>query len=109
MNKKSCLALVLVVLMVASLFTGCAAKEPEAGTVTPTPTEAPTEAPVESNVSLGRMEGGVYTNSYTGYGCTLDSNWVFQSAEELQELPITNPCCCFLHRAWRQLHQKEHR
>ena len=87
MNKKSCLALVLAVLMVASLFTGSAAKEPEAGTVTPTPTEAPTEAPVESNVSLGRMEGGVYTNSYTGYGCTLDSNWVFRTAEELQELP----------------------
>lgn len=87
MNKNSFLALVLAVLMVASFFTGCAAKEPEAGTVTPISTEAPTEASVESNVSLGRMEGGVYTNSYTGYGCTLDSNWVFRTAEELQELP----------------------
>ena len=76
MTKKSCLALVLAVLMAASLFTGCGAKEPVAGVVTPAPTEAsteaptdaPAEAPVESNVSLGRMEGGVYTNSYTGYG-----------------------------------------
>lgn len=83
MKMKSYLALLLVIVMAASLFTGCSAKEPETGTVAP----APTAAPAENNVSLGRMEGGVYTNSYTGYGCTLDSNWVFQTAEELQELP----------------------
>ena len=91
MKKKAYLALLLAVIMVASVFTGCGTKEPEAGSVAPLPTEAPTEAPAEapaeSSVSLGRMEGGVYTNSYTGYGCTLDSNWVFYTAEELQELP----------------------
>lgn len=105
MKKKSYLALFLAVLMALSVFTGCDSKEPETGTLTPIiedPTEAPTdteapadvpaetpvtEDPAQSDVSLGRMEGGKYTNSYTGYGCTLDSSWVFYSAEELQELP----------------------
>lgn len=54
-------------------------------------TEAPTEeteAPTEENtVSLGRLEGGVYTNTYAGFGCELDENWVYYSAEELQVLP----------------------
>lgn len=53
-----------------------------AGTVETTPPEEE-----ETEVSLGRIEGGVYTNSYAGFGCELDSNWVFYSAEELQELP----------------------
>ena len=107
MKKKSYLALFLSVLMALSILTSCGSKEPEVGTIAPiveepapVPTEAPaedpTEAPTEASteapaaekaVSLGRMEGGVYTNSYTGYGCTLDSNWVFYTAEELQELP----------------------
>lgn len=98
MKKKSYLALFLAVLMALSVFTGCDSKEPETGTLTPIiedPTEAPTEAsadapaeaPTQPGVSLGRMEGGVYTNSYTGYGCTLDSSWSFYTAEELQELP----------------------
>lgn len=54
------------------------------GTVTAT---TPTEAAQENPVSLGKMEGGVYENSYTGYGCKLDGNWEFYTAEELQELP----------------------
>ena len=36
---------------------------------------------------MGAMEGGVYTNEYVGYGCKLDENWVFATAEELQQLP----------------------
>ena len=36
---------------------------------------------------MGRLEGGVYTNSYTGYGCNLDSSWTYYSAEELQDMP----------------------
>ena len=98
MKKKSYLALFLAVLMALSVFTGCDSKEPETGTLNPiieNPTEAPTEAsadapaeaPTQPGVSLGRMEGGVYTNSYTGYGCTLDSSWSFYTAQELQELP----------------------
>ena len=41
----------------------------------------------EKPASLGRLEGGVYTNTYAGYGCELDANWVYYSAEELQALP----------------------
>lgn len=37
--------------------------------------------------SLGRMQGGVYTNEYLGAACELDSTWTFYTAEELQELP----------------------
>lgn len=83
MKKRAYIALILSVLMVLSILTGCGAKEPEAGTITPT--DAP-EAQ-EKEVSLGRMEGGVYTNPYAGFGCSLDSSWTFYTAEELQELP----------------------
>lgn len=80
------LALVLAVVMMA-----CGSAD-VSGKVTPA-TEASvipetTEAMEETNpVSLGRMEGGVYTNTYVGIGCQLDANWVFYGAEELQELP----------------------
>ena len=33
------------------------------------------------------MEGGVYSNSYAGFGCQLNANWSFYGAQELQELP----------------------
>lgn len=63
-------------------------QEQPADEPTEPPTEASTEAPAEENpVSLGRMEGGVYTNTYAGIGCELDESWVFYTAEELQELP----------------------
>jgi len=39
------------------------------------------------NVSLGRIQGGVYSNEYAGFACALDSTWEFYSAEELQVLP----------------------
>ncbi len=57
----------------------------------PKVTEAPkaTEAPEETGntTSLGRVQGGKYVNEYMGISCTLDSNWEFYTAEELQELP----------------------
>lgn len=65
------------------------------GTVAPEETAVPettvpkTTAPAQKDLSLGRMEGGVYTNEYVGYACTLDSNWTFLSAEELQQIPST--------------------
>jgi len=46
-----------------------------------------TEEPEENPLSLGRLEGGVYTNTYLGIVCELDSDWTYYSAEELQELP----------------------
>lgn len=109
---KKIIALTLAVLMVLSMLAGCSGKEEDiSGQITPAPqeqdttsqitpvqtdppeevTEAPeevTEAPEEENTgSLGRIEGGVYTNTYAGFSCTLDSNWVYYSAEELQQLP----------------------
>lgn len=56
----------------------------------PEETEAPAKeepAAEEAAVSLGRKEGGIYTNSYAGFGCELDENWAFYTAEELQEIP----------------------
>ena len=104
MNKRSYLALFLSILVVVSVFAGCASKEPETGTLTPitdptdasaqTPEESPDEDPTvalpepfQPTLALGRMEGGTYINTYVGYGCTLDSGWTFRSAEELQQLP----------------------
>ena len=84
---------ILAALLALLLLAGCGAEPEEVGgQLTPaddstTPVET-TEVPdPEKKAALGRLEGGVYTNSYTGYGCTLDENWTFYSAEELQELP----------------------
>ena len=98
---KKALALLLAVLMLMSLvLTGCGgSKSDKFGEVSERPkvdlpdaqvaTQAPeTEPPAtEKPVSIGRMVGGVYTNSYAGFGVELDSNWTFLTAEELQELP----------------------
>lgn len=91
--KKRYLALFLVL---ALLLSGCGAsgksKEDVAGSIQPAAPEAvqpaQTEAAVaDTPVSMGRMEGGVYTNTYTGFGCTLDTNWTYYGAEELQVMP----------------------
>ena len=112
MKHLKLLALLLALVMTVSLFTGCVEKEPASGEVisheeettpeTEAPTEEaeepteepapeelepPTEANEENPTSLGRMDGGVYTNTYAGFGCELDANWSFYTAEELQELP----------------------
>lgn len=60
--------------------------QPEETVPETTPPE--TTAP-ENELSLGRMEGGVYTNEYVGYACKLDSNWTFLSAKELEQIPST--------------------
>lgn len=62
-----------------------AATEPEIQETEPA--EEETKAADETPVSMGRMEGGTYINEYVGYGCDLDSSWVYYGAEELQELP----------------------
>ena len=60
------------------------ATEQMTGEVTEEVTEAAGE---DSLIGFGRMEGGNYTNTYAGFGCTLDTNWSFYTAEELQVLP----------------------
>lgn len=92
--KKQWMALILAMMLL--LIAGCGGNDPVSGTVTPNEqeTENPngnsgdvTKTEEENPLSLGRLEGGVYTNTYLGIGCTLDSNWEYYSAEELQELP----------------------
>lgn len=44
------------------------------------------EEVADTPLSLGRIQGGVYTNEYVGMACELDSSWTFYTAEELQDL-----------------------
>ena len=85
--------LFILLSVAALLLCGCGNAESPAGVVTPATdavTEAATEAaPPEKALSFGRIEGGVYTNTYAGMGCTMDENWSIYSAEELQALPET--------------------
>lgn len=83
--KRKNISLILAVLMTLSvLLGGCGTSQKEvAGTVTP----AATESAEERIMSIGRIEGGTYTNNYVGFAVDLDSSWTYYSAEELQELP----------------------
>lgn len=87
--------IIAIALALMLLLTGCSGEKAPASTVEQSPAPEATSgstietaAPAEdAQVSLGRMEGGVYTNTYAGFGCELDSSWTFYTAEELQELP----------------------
>lgn len=84
MKKRT--VLLVCILTLALLLAGCGGEEKDvAGNVAPLETTAP--AVEDKPLSLGRLDGGVYTNEYVGFGCDLDENWQFYSAEELQELP----------------------
>lgn len=82
-NNKSVLALILALALMLCACGG-ESKEEVSGNLTPAQTTAPVE---EKNVSMGLLEGGTYTNAYTGFGFTLDSAWTIYPAESLQELP----------------------
>jgi len=101
---KKLIALILAAILVCGMFAGCESERP-GGNVTPlptsgssvntpeptqetnTPADATGSSVVGKDVSMGAMEGGVYTNEYVGYGCKLDESWTFATAEQLQELP----------------------
>lgn len=76
MKHKRFLAALLATLALLSL-TACGMQGGQVSDPTPTGEE----------VSLGRMQGGSYTNTYAGFACTLDQSWSYLTAEELQELP----------------------
>ena len=90
MKKLICFALALVLCLSLVACGGepdvAGQVAPQQGSVETVPTEP--ELP-ENELSLGRMEGGVYTNEYVGYACKLDSNWTFLSAAELEQIPAT--------------------
>lgn len=48
--------------------------------------DAAEEEEANTPLSLGRIQGGVYTNEYVGMACELDSSWEFYAAEELQDM-----------------------
>lgn len=110
MNMRKLFSLLLAFVLVLAMLVGCSSVEDISGQVTPLEeptqpleieipeepeivvpeaeiTELPEEAEQSDPFTLGQIEGGVYTNNYLGIGCTLDENWVFYSAEELQALP----------------------
>lgn len=101
--KKQKISIFLALILLLTLFlTACGSKDTNiSGSVTPNQNApaAPTGGvsqvtePVaslpERELSLGRMEGGIYTNTYAGFSCELDSNWSFLSARELEQIPST--------------------
>lgn len=40
----------------------------------------------ETDYEMGSINGGAYTNTFLGIGCTLDENWTYYSDEQLLEL-----------------------
>lgn len=80
--------ILIMMLILALALTGCGSSAPETGTVVPATQPAAEETEIPENpLSLGRIEGGTYTNTYAGFGCDLDESWTFSSEEELQGLP----------------------
>lgn len=92
--------IIAIVLLLSLMLSACSTGN-EAniqGSITPATQDSATagsstqdsEAPAEttgSSMSLGRIEGGTYTNTYAGFAIDLNSNWTYYTAQELQELP----------------------
>lgn len=96
---KKIISLLLALAMVLSLAAcGSSASEPPKGDIkpledteqesnTPQQTEEETQPAEDDNsFSLGAMQGGIYENTYAGFGCKLNENWVYKTAEELQDV-----------------------
>ncbi len=80
MKKRWISGLIAAVLCIA--LAGCGDSGQPRGTISP----AETQGVTDGSVSLGRIVGGNYENTYAGFGCKLDENWQYYTAEELQDL-----------------------
>lgn len=65
-NGKRILAMVLLMSLIFTIFTGCSSK-----------------AKVEKVISLGVMEGNNYSNDYFGLSLTLPDDWYIATQEEI--------------------------
>lgn len=107
MYQRILALMMAAVLAVSMAACGAAPEEPPKGVITPnqeTQQQEPTgdqtqqeptgdqtepeqtEAEDSDSFSLGTMQGGTYENAYTGFGCKLDENWIYKTAEELQDI-----------------------
>ena len=92
MKKITAMLLTLLMLLTRA---ACGQKEPEqtGGTVEPgaTPDQSVTgqvDAAEQGGETpeLGAVNGGTYTNTFAGIGCTLDETWVFYTEEQIAEI-----------------------
>lgn len=94
---KKIISLLLALAMVLSLAACGSSAESPKGDIkpledtqqesTPEKQEEQTQPAEEDNdFSLGAMQGGIYENTYAGFACKLDENWVYKTAEELQDV-----------------------
>ena len=90
MNRRRMILLVFALTLVL-LTTGCAQIQLAiSGQIEPHQilatvlgqTSADASAETEQNAVFGSWDGNTYTNSYAGFGCQLDEDWVYQGAEE---------------------------
>lgn len=80
----------LAALILLLALTACGGEKEVSGSVGPPEPEEPVtgtvEAAPEPEFQMGQMSGGVYTNEFLGIGCSLDSNWIYLTDEEILEM-----------------------
>lgn len=84
-----------MLLILCLLLAGCGSEQSPQGTIRPAEQPSSQTQPAaedkdaqkeEKHVSFGALEGGIYENTYVGYGCTLGEGWTYKSAEEIQDI-----------------------
>ena len=92
---KKTAAMLMAIWMLALMFTACGQQAPEqtGGSVKPGAAQDQSVAgqvdasqPDEEELEMGSVNGGTYTNTFAGIGCTLDETWVFYTKEQIAEL-----------------------
>ena len=92
---KKTAAMLMAIWMLALMLTACGQQTPEqtGGSVKPGAAQDQSVAgqvdasqPDEEELEMGSVNGGTYTNTFAGIGCTLDETWVFYTKEQIAEL-----------------------